>query len=148
MSRAITNSVEIDRAPDAVFEYITDLLREHEWNDQLRSVDRLTDGPLRLGSKYRVEFGRGIGDSVIEIVGFDPPSSWQTTSTSRHLDVQLAGRVVPASRGSRVMLETTLLPHWPLRLASPLLNRTMHDSWNKHLHRIKEILEAEPGGDH
>lgn len=138
----IENTIEISRAPDVVFSYLTDLHREHEWNEQLRSVAPLTDGPLRVGAKFRVRFGRGVGDSIIEYRHFEPPVSWQTTSTSKRLDVHFAGTITPAPHGSRVTLHTELLPHGLLHLAAPLINHAMHRSWDQHLTRVKAILEA------
>ena len=138
----IENSIEIQRPPETVFAYLTNLDREHEWNKQIRQVEALTDGPLRAGSRYRVRFGRGVGVSIIEYQDVDAPLSWTTTSTSRRLDLQFAGTITSVHGGSRVTMQTTLLPHGPLRLASPLLNRTMHDSWNRHLSLVKSILEG------
>lgn len=138
----IENSIEIQRPPETVFAYLTNLDREHEWNKQIRQVEALTDGPLRAGSRYRVRFGRGVGVSIIEYQDVDAPLSWTTTSTSRRLDVQFAGTITSVHGGSRVTMQTTLLPHGPLRLASPLLNRTMHESWNRHLSLVKSILEG------
>jgi uncharacterized protein YndB with AHSA1/START domain len=141
---AIENSIEIDRPPEEVFAYLTDLHREHEWNEQLRHVEALTDGPLQAGSRYRVRFGRAVGDSVLEYRHVDPPRSWRSTSVSRRLDVEFAGTIGPVPRGSRVTLLTKLLPRGPLRLARPLLDRTMRKSWDRHLRLVKSILEGEP----
>lgn len=142
----VANNAFIRQDPEPVFACLTDLNREREWNEQLRAVEALTDGPLRAGSRYRVRFGRGVGDSVITYEQLERPRRWRTRSTSRMLDVRFTGSVTPMAGGSQVDLHTTLLPRGPLRLVRPLLARTMRKSWDQHLATITATLErpAEP----
>jgi len=49
----VENTVEIARAPEEVFDYCTDLSREPEWNPRTRYVEKLTDGPVGLGTRHR-----------------------------------------------------------------------------------------------
>jgi uncharacterized membrane protein len=53
MERSTT--VEIDAAPDRVWEVMADVERWPEWTETVTSVTRLDEGPLIAGSRARVE---------------------------------------------------------------------------------------------
>ncbi len=73
---AIENSIGIAAPTEKVFDYVTDVRREPEWNPQLREPEKLTPGPVGAGTRYRVRFGRGVGIAIIENSSFDRPRSW------------------------------------------------------------------------
>jgi uncharacterized protein YndB with AHSA1/START domain len=57
----IENSIGIAAPAEQVFDYVTDVRREPEWNPQLREPEKLTPEPVGAGTRYRVRFGRGNG---------------------------------------------------------------------------------------
>ena len=63
----IVDTVEIAKSPQEVFAYLDDLSRHGEWQTQIESVELLTEGPTRVGTRAvdtrRVPGGRA---------GFDP----------------------------------------------------------------------------
>jgi WS/DGAT/MGAT family acyltransferase len=137
----VENTIEIDRDPEAVFTHCADPNNEVEWNPQLQAVQQLTDGPIGAGTRFRMTFGHGVGDSTVTYLHFDPPRSWAAQSTSRRLDVRAEGQVVPTGSGSRLIIRTDLRPRGPLRPLAPLLRRYMHRAWNRNLAVIKAQLE-------
>jgi uncharacterized protein YndB with AHSA1/START domain len=138
----VENTVEIAREPAAVFAHCADPAREREWNPQLRAVEKLTDGPIGVGTRFRMTFGHGVGDSTVTYVRFDPPRTWAAQSTSPRLDVRAEGEVVPVGSGARLVVRTDLRPHGPLRLLAPVLRRYMHAAWDRNLGVIKTQLET------
>jgi uncharacterized protein YndB with AHSA1/START domain len=140
VNRAVMNS-----GAAAVFDFLTDLQREPEWNDKLEAVEPLTDGPLRAGSRFRVRFAGPVGESVITYDRLDRPHGWSTRSEGRRLNVWLEARIVERDGGCEVTLETTLLPLGALRLLGPMVARTMSSAWDHHLATIKETLESGAG---
>ena len=72
---AIVDSVEIARSPQEVFAYLDDLSRHGEWQTQIESVEVLTEGPTRVGTRAvdtrRVPGGRQ--KITYEITEHDPP---------------------------------------------------------------------------
>jgi diacylglycerol O-acyltransferase len=144
--RGVENTVEIDRNPAAVFAFMIDPRHELDWNRQLLAVEQLTDGPIGVGTRLRMRFGHGVGDSTVTYVAYDPPRSWAGTSTSRRLDVRLDGAVQPAGNGTRLVIGTRLLPRGPLRPLAPVLRRCMHRTWDRNLAIIKAQLENHERG--
>ena len=47
----ITDSIDIARAPDDVFVYVSDVVRHPEWQRELVSVELETDRPIRVGTR-------------------------------------------------------------------------------------------------
>jgi glyoxylase-like metal-dependent hydrolase (beta-lactamase superfamily II) len=144
-SGAIVSQAHIAVPPDLVFDYLTDLTREPEWNEQLLAVQPLDNGNPRAGSRFRVRFGRGVGDALIEYLEVQRPSRWRTRSTSPRLDVDFTGTITPVSGGSCVRLVTVLRPKGGLRVVTPLLEATMRRSWTHHLATVQTTLEAQHG---
>lgn len=138
----VVNRARVQREPDAVFDYLTDLPGELGWNDKLLEVHQLTEGDLRPGSSYRVRFAGPVGESVITYEELDRPNRWRTSSSSPRLDVQLLGTVATAEGGCEVTLVTTLRPRGLLRALTPFVGRTMQTSWEHHLATMKRTLEA------
>ena len=141
-SAVVRNSIEINCPADVVFDCLSDLRQELEWNEALLEVEPLSEGPLRAGSKYRARFKR-VGDSVIEYFDYQRPRLWVTRSSNPRLAAGLVGRVTPTSEGCRVDLETQLVPRGLLALGRPVLARIMAASWERHLAAIKFQLEQQ-----
>ncbi len=137
----VENSIGIAAPAERVFDYVTDVRREPEWNPQLREVEKLTPGPVGAGTRYRVRFGRGVGAAVIENTAYDRPRGWSAVSTSRRLDVRFWGEVTGLPDGCQLAVRNELSPRGALRVLSPVLRRVVRRSWDKDLATIKAIVE-------
>jgi polyketide cyclase/dehydrase/lipid transport protein len=140
-SHAVESSIAIAAPAEKVFDYVTDVRREPEWNPRLREPEKLSPGPVGAGTRYRVRFGRGVGTAIIENTGFDRPRSWSAVSTARRLTVGFRGQDTPIPGGCQLAVRTELFPHGALRVLSPLLRRVMWRSWEQDLRAIKMITE-------
>jgi hypothetical protein len=136
----VENAIEIEATPEAVFDYCTDVLREPEWNPKLLEVEKLTAGPVGLGTRFRIRLD-GVGWSTTENIAFHRPNFCAATSASKRLDVRIEWEVRPMERGTILSVRTLLLPHGVLRLGQAILRRFMWHQWEHHLRRIKARLE-------
>jgi uncharacterized protein YndB with AHSA1/START domain len=83
----------IAASPERVFAAIVDLDRWHEWLPDLVRIERLSDGPLRVGSRWR-EVRRssgGEGMEVYEVTGLEP---------GRSLELYVDGKQGSSRRGA------------------------------------------------
>ena len=142
-SGAVENSITVNARPDVVFDYITDVRNEPQWNQ------KLTPGEIGPGTRFRVRFGRGVGETIIEDITVDRPRSWTAVSHSRLLGVEAEGRVVQVPGGCRLVMRTRLHAKGPLRIATPLLEWWMHRTWDRDLRTVKAVVErsAQPTGE-
>jgi uncharacterized protein YndB with AHSA1/START domain len=140
----IEQAVDIRRSPEEVFDYCTDLGREPEWNPRTRRIDKLTDGPVGLGTRYEGEWVKG-DPMTIEFVRFQRPTSWATVGRARRLVASAEGQIWPTPGGAHLALRTRLQPQGALRLLRPVLGPIMRRREDRNLQAIKAALEQEPG---
>ena len=98
----VENEVAIRRSPEEVFDYCTDLTREHEWNPKTRRVEKLTGGPIGPGTRFEAEFLKG-DPMTIEVVRFERPRAWETVvnpAASKPQRMASSGRVTMARASS------------------------------------------------
>jgi len=138
-------AVEIRRSPQDVFDYVTDIGRESEWNPRTKRVVKLTDGPVAFGTCWEGEWIAG-DPMLIEYVAFERPASWRSVGRSRGLLVASEGRVDPTPEGARLTLHVELAPQGRLRLIAPLLGRIMRGRERQNLAAINGRLETNGGG--
>jgi uncharacterized membrane protein len=143
---AITDTVEIARRPEEVFAYLDDLRRHGEWQTQIESVEVLTEGPTRVGTRA-VDTRRTPGGRqrvTYEITEHDPPRK----ASFRGLDGPIRPRgtvtIEPLDGGarSRVTLELQLEGHGFGKLVAPLVRLDARRRVPKDQARLKERLES------
>jgi uncharacterized protein YndB with AHSA1/START domain len=137
----VENGVEIARSPEDVFDYLTDITKELEWNPQTRRVEKLTPGEIGAGTRFDAEWIKG-NPTIVEYVLFERPTAWASIARSRRLDARAEGRVAPTERGSRVVIRTELRPKGLLALLLPVMRRTMRRREEENLARVRTILEG------
>jgi hypothetical protein len=136
----LENAAEIARSPEDVFDYLTDISNEVEWNPRTRRVEKLTPGPIGPGTRFGAEWIKG-NPTVVEYVRFERPTAWASVARSRRLDANAEGQVSPTAHGSRVVIRTQLRPKGLLAVLLPLMGRTMHKREDRNLASVKAILE-------
>jgi hypothetical protein len=141
------NAIDIARSPVDVFDFCSDLCNEMEWSPgYMKSVERLTTGPIGVGTRYRAEWRQG-GPNTVEYARFERPTSWEAVSESKSLSMVFQGRVEPTPTGSRLVIRMELRPRGLARLAAPVLNRVMQRQEIHNLAAIKSTLEVAAGMD-
>jgi uncharacterized protein YndB with AHSA1/START domain len=139
----IENLVDINKLPADVFDYASDHTNEPEWNPKMRSVRKLTDGPIGHGTRYEMEFVPG-RPMVATCVCFDPPHAWELAGDTLGVHVSMSFEVAPTTSGSRLALRTVFSAGGLLALTLPLLRRRLGPDFQRAAERIKVILEAAP----
>ena len=74
------HSIFINRSPQAVFNYITDLANSAQWQSAagVDSTEWITEGATRVGSVYKIvaKFMGGKVESKNEITAWNPPAGY------------------------------------------------------------------------
>jgi Polyketide cyclase / dehydrase and lipid transport len=141
----VENAVEIARSPEDVFDYCIDIVREPERNPKAGRVQKLTEGPIGLGTRFEVEFLKGSA-MTIEIVRYERPFAWETDGRSRRMDAKGEGRISATERGAHLVMRMELRPRGALRLLLPILGRFMHHQQARNLAAIKQRLDSANAG--
>jgi uncharacterized protein YndB with AHSA1/START domain len=136
----IEPAVDIQQSPDEVFDYSTDLSREPEWNPRTRWIEKLTDGPIGLGTRFRGEWIKG-DPMTIELVRVERPTAWASVGRSRRLVANSEGQVSKTPGGARLVIRMELQPRGALRLLLPVLGPIMRRREHRNLRTIEAALE-------
>ena len=118
------NGVDLARRAEEVFDYLSDLRNEKEWNPKMQLVEAVTDGPPRAGSKFRAKW-QGSPVTIVEYLTYERPKAWSATAPSKSLTIDFYGTVTPTETGARLDVRMAVIPHGPLRLLLPLIRRRM-----------------------
>jgi glyoxylase-like metal-dependent hydrolase (beta-lactamase superfamily II) len=143
--RALSYSIEtvVCRPAEDVFDFCSDLRSELRWNPKAEYVEKLTEGPVGVGTRYRAQWSNS-GPTTVEVVQFDRPWRWETHANARGMGIRFQGTVTDAAPGARYTAYLELRLRRLARLVAPLALRAMRRQDHKNMHRIREALESTP----
>lgn len=108
----INLSIDVNASPETVFAVFSDVENAPDRIEWYENVEMLTDGPVRVGTKWRETRRINNKQSVEqwEMTAFDRPNYFSAYCDSQGYDVEWTMRVQPAEVGSRLTLEMTTKP--------------------------------------
>jgi hypothetical protein len=135
----IENSVQIDRSPEEVFNYLVDLRNELKWNPDAQSMEKLTDGPIGVGTKFLAKWKQS---KLIEVecIRFERPRRW-AYSNGGPLSVVFDVAITPQGTGSLLVSRFDVRPHGLLKLFFPVILRELKRAEKQNMGYIKKVLE-------
>jgi uncharacterized protein YndB with AHSA1/START domain len=124
MTSVIENSVEIARSPEDVFDYLSDQGNEVEWNPDCLRMDKLTEGPVGVGTRFRAKWKQG-PEVMTECTRYERPRIW-AYENGGPISVVLTVSLEPTTAGgTRLTSRGEWTPHGWIRLAFPVFVRVM-----------------------
>jgi polyketide cyclase/dehydrase/lipid transport protein len=137
------SSVSIDRSPEAVFGYFIDPGKQSLWSGV--PMRKLTEGPLRDGSKMEVSFGMGPLKAVIGLemttIEENKRMAWTSFSGPIRWDGEYRLAATPAG-GTEVSQVGRLTFTGLWRLLEPLVGAEISKGEVKELERLKAVVEG------
>ncbi len=136
---AIRNSVILGCSPEDAFDYLSDPRAELEWNPSCETMEKLTEGQVGLGTKYRAKW-KSSPYVQLEIQAFDRPRSW-TMHNGGPIEVRVTCQLESTPQGTR--LDTTFepTPHGWFRLIFPVFLIVIRREEKANMTHIRERLE-------
>ena len=138
---AYSVTTTIERPIDVVFAFLSDLRSELAWNPNARSVEKLTDGPVGVGTRFRARWA-GTRPVGVEVVRSEAPTTWTMRSRAMGMEVQATGRLEGTGESTWYTAEIELNPRGGASLVAPLVLRTMRRREARNLRLIKAALET------
>lgn len=134
-------------APDVAFRYLADFTNLPAWDPGITSVEKLTPGPVGVGSRYRV---------AMRFLGFPTTLDYHVETHEPGKRAVLVGRApgtlatdtvtVSANRnGARVRWQAEISLAFPMSLADPLLSWLFSSSVTAAVANLKRELDALAG---
>ena len=140
MAAVIENTGEIARSPEDVFRYLSDMGHEVEWNPDCVSMDRLTEGPVGVGTRFRAKWKQG-PVVITECTRYERPRTW-TYENGGPISVVLTVTLEPTSTGgTRMTSRGEWTPHGWMRLVFPAFVRVMRRAERGVMANSRQALE-------
>lgn len=129
---------------DTAFDFVADPVHETEWNPSAIRVDRLSAGPVAVGSAFTV-VGRMVGREMtvqVEVVELDPPHRTRTRATGGPMIFHTTYVVEGSGSGSVVRMTVDVVPGGVLRPLSPLIQIGFHRRLKRLAPRLQAAIET------
>jgi hypothetical protein len=135
----LKNSVVIGCTPHLAFDYLSDLRSELEWNPACREMEKLTEGPVGLGTRYRAKWSNS-PYVELETMAYDPPRGW-TTHNGGPIEMRFTCTLEAVSAGTELTADFTAIPHGWFRWVFPLFLVGLRRQERRNMGLIKSALE-------
>ncbi len=141
---AFEMTIDIERRPDDVFAFVSDLGNDPRWRREWVEAKRATAGPIGVGTScalYAKVLGRRT-EAVYEITEYEPNRSVTWKTVSGPLPLSFWRSVDGSSRGTRVTMGYSGEFHGFLGLLRPILIRMGERALRGDLPTLKQALES------
>ena len=135
-------SIDIDRPPEDVFAFLTNVDRMPEW--QGSAVSATSDGPVGKGariSQTRQFRGREL-QIVQEVTEYDPPHRFDIRSVEGPIPFSVSHTLEPSGGGTRLEVVSEAKPKGVMRLAAGGVAKALEADVRRDFQRLKELLES------
>jgi uncharacterized protein YndB with AHSA1/START domain len=144
----IEQTFTVGAPPDRVFDYMTDPAKLAEWQTTKTSVERLTPGPPRLGTRVR-ERTRAPGgkefEQVVEFTEFDRPHRFTVHIVEGPQPVDGTWSLEGSGEQTKVTFVGSGELQGVLRLVGPLMKRLMQRQFAGYHEQLRRNVEVEAG---
>jgi hypothetical protein len=121
----VSGDVLIERPVEEVFDFVADQRNEPIYNPRMLQSEKITDGPIGVGTRFRAtaRSGRQAAVMLIEVTEFQRPRRFCSRTTMSSVDVDGGLTFEPVAGGTRMSWSWEVRPRGPLRLLGPLVAR-------------------------
>lgn len=145
MKPAFSDRINIDRPITEVFEFISDLRNGPKMNEDIIKVEKLTEGPIAVGSKFietRVIRGRN-AEAKIEVVQYEPSTVFSAQSDANGLKVTYHYQLSEGNLGTNVKFHCEVKTSGIIMtITKPLIIKILKKEDGDHLKYIRRALES------
>ena len=135
----------MNRPVEEVFAYVADPANLGEWQTNLVSVTKETEGPVRSGTRFRevrrAPLGRTVEASV-EVSGYEENRRLDLRIVSGPLPIDGRNAFTAVDGATRIEFVAEGELRGALRLAGPVLARLLHRQFERDYARLKDALES------
>jgi uncharacterized protein YndB with AHSA1/START domain len=134
----------ISRPPQEVFDFITASHNAPKVVPSVKSMVKLTEGPLRVGTRYReTRLMNGKEQSAeLEVVEYEPDQKYAMRNVTEGIETVYRYRFHPEADGTRVDLVCEVKAGGLKKLVLPMVVSILKKEDGEHLQRLKKELEG------
>lgn len=134
----------ISRSPQEVFDFITTPDNAPKVVQSVKSMVKLTDGPVRVGTLYReTRLMRGKEEHAeLEVVAYEPNQNYAVKNLTEGIETVYQYTFHPEAKGTRADLVCEVKAGGVKKLMVPLVVSILKKEDGDHLQRLKKVLET------
>lgn len=136
-------TIHLNRPVDRIFAFIVEARNLPAWQSGLIQNEMLTEGPLRVGTRFREVRRTGPRQSEIqaEVTTFEPNKHFATRTLTKP-QVAVSYSFEPEDGGTRLSYKFVMLTGGVLRLLEPLIARSIRNDTDSDFEKLKRIVES------
>ena len=140
----ISGEIVINRPVEEVFDFVADERNEPRYNPRMLRADKLSPGPIGLGTRFRAEMRTRPRPTTMttEFTGYDPPRRLVLRTHLSAMEIQGALTFDPVPEGTRMRWSWGVEPRGVFKLLTPLVARTGRRQEQAIWANLKRLLEA------
>jgi len=141
----INGEIVINRPVEEVFDTVADERNEPRYNPRMLRAEKLSPGPVGLGSRFRAEMRTRPRPVVMttEFTGYQRPRWLASTTRLSTMDIQGTLTFDPVPAGTRMRWSWELQPRGLLKLLTPVVVRIGGRQERAIWTGLKRLLEAQ-----
>lgn len=134
----------IARAPEEVFGFLTDTANAPRVVPSVVRVEKLTDGPVGAGTRYReTRLMKGKeAQAELEVTAHEPPAHYAVRNVTSGVETEYDYRLSRERDGTRVDLAAVVRAGGLKKAIAPVVVSILKKEDGDHLQRLKAALEA------
>lgn len=134
----------ISRSPKEVFDFITSSDNASKVVPSVKSMVKLTEGPVRLGTRYReTRLMSGKEQyAELEVVDYEPNQKYAMKNVTAGIETVYRYTFHPEADGTRVNLVCEVKAGGLKKLMLPMVASILKKEDGDHLQKVKEALEV------
>jgi len=141
----IEQSFIVKRPPEVVFDYLTDPANLADWRTSKTAVEKLTEGPPRLGTRVRERTkppgGREF-EQIVEFTMFERPRDLHVHIVEGPYPVDAIYRFEPTADGTQVHFATEGRLRGAARPLEPIAKRMLARQMRAYHENLRRSVEA------
>jgi uncharacterized membrane protein len=136
-------TIHLNQPVEQVFAFLMDTTQLTTWQANLIKIDKLTEGPLRMGSRFQEvrRVGRKESGFEAEITAFEPNKRFETRSLTKP-QVTVSYSLEPEDGGTRVKHRFVMLTTGFMRLLEPMIAKSIREENESDFEHLKRVLES------
>ena len=134
----------ISRPPQDVFDFITTPDNAPKVVQSVKSMVKLTEGPVRVGTRYReTRLMRGKEEHAeLDVIAYEPTQKYAVKNLTEGIETVYQYIFQPEANGTRVDLVCEVKAGGVKKLMLPLVASILKKEDGDHLQRLKKALET------
>ena len=134
----------VAKSPEEVFNFLTDTRNASKLNPGIQHMEKLTDAPLGIGTRYRetrIVNGKQ-AQAELEVVQYDPPRTYAMMNEAGGIQTSYTYTLTPERNGTRIDLQAEVKAGGLKKVMAPMVVSILKREDGDHLTRLKHALEG------